>query len=90
MLSFLFLGCAAAALAQEQPVVRQPDRDIGVATLDGRRRVQTAASRDWAAFSGFRFEDRQPASGITFKHQIVDDAGYHYKPGTTTTATRSP
>ena len=80
MLSFLFLGCAAAALAQEQPVVRQPDRDIGVATLDGRRRVQTAASRDWAAFSGFRFEDRQPASGITFKHQIVDDAGYHYKP----------
>lgn len=80
MLSFLLLGCAAALLAQEQPVVRQPDRDIGIATLDGRHRVQTAASADWAVFSGFRFEDRQPASGITFEHQIVDDAGYHYKP----------
>ena len=41
----LFLGCAVAASAQEQPVVRQPDRDIGIATLEGRQRVQCRVAR---------------------------------------------
>ncbi|MCA0376068.1 MAG: CRTAC1 family protein [Gemmatimonadetes bacterium] len=30
-------------------------------------------------FTSFRFRDRQPESGITFTHQIVDDAGLTYK-----------
>lgn len=32
-----------------------------------------------AAFNGFGFVDRQPSSGITFRHEIVDDAGKSYK-----------
>jgi len=30
-------------------------------------------------FYQFQFSDRQPASGITFVHRIVEDAGKHYK-----------
>src|SRR5687767_5140159 len=56
-----------------------PPVDPGVASLPGRRDAQVAAAKSWKVFHDFRFTDRQPESGITFKHEIVDDAGRTYK-----------
>ena len=40
---------------------------------------QIKAMNGVAAFHDFQFSDRVAQSGITFKHQIVDDAGKTYK-----------
>jgi len=47
--------------------------------LEGRKRQQIAASQRMSSFNKFGFEDRLAGSGITFQHQIVDDAGKTYK-----------
>lgn len=44
-----------------------------------RERVQQALAQKYDVFYGFKFEDSVEATGITFKHQIVDDAGRDYK-----------
>ncbi len=48
--------------------------------LQSRRQSQLDAAKSYAVFCDFRFTDRQPASGITFHHRIVDDSGRHYRP----------
>jgi hypothetical protein len=71
-----------AAAALEPPTANElvhPPDDVGVATLAARREAQLAAARGWRVGHDFRFADRQPESGITFKHGIVDDAGKAYK-----------
>jgi hypothetical protein len=84
LLIALLLG--ASVLAQDHGhdhatlPVPPPDQDPGVTTLDGRKRAQTERLAASTVFHGFRFEDRLPGSGIGFRHQIVDDAGYDYKP----------
>jgi cytochrome oxidase Cu insertion factor (SCO1/SenC/PrrC family) len=47
--------------------------------LDSRARAQQAAVEQSDVFHDFRFTDRLPESGITFVHEIVDDAGKTYK-----------
>ena len=47
--------------------------------LAERAEAQIAAAKDYAVFHDFGFEDRIEASGITFRHRIVDDAGLNYK-----------
>ncbi len=69
---------AASGLAQE--IVYIPD---GVETsewLSARRAEQLATRDDFDTFNDFSFEDIQPASGVSFLHRIVDDAGKYYKP----------
>jgi hypothetical protein len=56
-----------------------PDPDVGVATLPARRKAQLEAAASIGAFHGFQFTDRLSLSGITFRHQAVDDSGREYK-----------
>jgi hypothetical protein len=60
-------------------VVYYPEYDEGVATLSARKAAQLAAAKQITVFHGFQFTDRQPESGITFRHQGTDDSGIHYK-----------
>jgi enediyne biosynthesis protein E4 len=56
-----------------------PAYDIGVEALPARKAAQLAAARQTGVFHGFQFTDRQPESGITFRHQGTDDSGIYYK-----------
>lgn len=47
--------------------------------LEFRRAAEQAASTSYEVFHGFRFADRRPESGITFKHQFVDDLARDFK-----------
>src|SRR5262245_50281801 len=47
--------------------------------LQRMRDEQIRSVKGLAAFHDFQFTDRVAASGITFKHAIVDDAGKTYK-----------
>jgi hypothetical protein len=60
-------------------VVYYPEYDEGVAAMASRKAAQLAAAKQITVFHGFRFTDRQPESGITFRHQGTDDSGIHYK-----------
>src|SRR4051812_7385717 len=59
--------------------VRTPATDAGVDTLAARKQAQIEAVRQVGVFSQFQFADQRQASGISFVHHIVDDAGKHYK-----------
>ncbi|HEX5759513.1 MAG TPA: CRTAC1 family protein [Thermoanaerobaculia bacterium] len=78
-------AAAQPASAAQAPDGKKPAEiihplvDPGVATLPARRDAQLAAAKAWKVLHDFRFTDRQPESGITFKHEIVDDAGKRYK-----------
>ena len=61
------------------PEVRTPNPDEGVDSLTARREAQIAAAGSLRAFHDFHFTDALQASGITFVHHIVEDAGKHYK-----------
>ena len=56
-----------------------PPEDVGSGSLSVRAEAQRQVAADYDVFHGFRFEDRLAASGITFEHRIVDDAGKYYK-----------
>jgi len=56
-----------------------PAYDEGVAALPARKAAQLAAARQTGVFHGFQFTDRQPESGITFRHRGTDDSGIYYK-----------
>ena len=60
-------------------VIHVPPKDAGADTLEARGQAERANAGKFKVFHGFRFTDRQPGSGITFAHQIVDDAGKTYK-----------
>lgn len=72
---------APGAAIQEggEAVIHVPPKDAGVDTLEARGQAERANAGKLKVFHGFRFADRQPESGITFAHQIVDDAGKTYK-----------
>lgn len=60
-------------------VLDVPPTDVGVATLAARAEAQRATASQFKVPIDFRFTDRLAESGITFAHQIVDDAGKTYK-----------
>jgi hypothetical protein len=68
-----------AASAFQKSEVRYPPADAGVDTLAARADAQKQAANQFGVFHQFRFEDRLAASGISFVHRIVDDAGLTYK-----------
>jgi hypothetical protein len=47
--------------------------------MEKRQAAQIESMRGARVFHDFRFTDRVEASGITFRHRIVDDAGKTYK-----------
>jgi enediyne biosynthesis protein E4 len=61
------------------PVIHVPAHDERAAALPARKAAQEKTRGEFGVFTGFTFTDRQPESGITFRHHIVDDAGKHYK-----------
>lgn len=63
----------------DSKVFNVPHQDPGIETLAARERAEKASGDKFQVFYDFRFTDRQPESGITFVHNIVDDAGKHYK-----------
>jgi hypothetical protein len=74
-----FAGRQSGSRAAALQVVPYPERDEGVRTLQARRAAQIAAAKKYKVFHGFTFTDRQPESGITFRHRMVSDAGRTYK-----------
>lgn len=69
----------ALAAAVEGGGIYVPATDIMLETLDLTRAAQLANAWRLQVPHAFSFTDRQAESGITFKHQIVDDAGKTYK-----------
>jgi len=78
-LSLIALAALAAGALQRPPEVRYPLKDEGVETLNVRASAQKQTSGQFEVFHDFRFEDRLAASGISFVHRAVDDAGLYYK-----------
>jgi hypothetical protein len=79
-----FLAVSAAPPAGQAPpqsaAVRYvPDDLQETSWLQKLRDAQVKAMAGAAVFHDFQFTDRLAASGITFRHRIVDDAGKTYK-----------
>ena len=64
---------------QNVPVRYVPDDLQETSWLQKLGDAQAKAMAGVAAFHDFQFTDRLSASGITFRHRIVDDAGKTYK-----------
>ncbi len=56
-----------------------PNPDAGVDALQARKRAQMDTASQFTVVHQFQFTDRIDASGITFVHHSVDDAGKNYK-----------
>ncbi|HEX7185979.1 MAG TPA: CRTAC1 family protein [Thermoanaerobaculia bacterium] len=69
----------APSAGADKSVIHVPPVDIGAQTLEARERAQRATLDKFKVPIDFRFADRVQESGITFAHQIVDDAGKTYK-----------
>ena len=58
----------------------RPARTVfGPPEMGKRRQDQLATAADFKVFHAFRFTDRQPESGITFRHRSVEDTARTYK-----------
>jgi hypothetical protein len=69
----------AGAPSSGEAVINVPPTDSGADTLAARGAAEQASLSRFKVQHDFRFTDRLPESGITFVHQIVDDAGKSYK-----------
>ncbi|MDX1503590.1 MAG: CRTAC1 family protein [Thermoanaerobaculia bacterium] len=61
------------AVAQPATEVPIPAEDVGIQTLEARARAQLETRRLFRVFHDFRFEDRRPESGITFRNLVTED-----------------
>jgi hypothetical protein len=59
--------------ADEGQTMRIPPKDVGVEALERRRAAQMATRAGFRVFHDFTFSDRQPESGITFRHLVTED-----------------
>ncbi|HEX7861909.1 MAG TPA: CRTAC1 family protein [Verrucomicrobiae bacterium] len=83
----LFVGfCICAGLAQN---VQDAPRTIRVPgetaeqtlqALEARKERQVRSTERWGVFHEFGFSDALARSGITFRHQVVEEAGKRFKP----------
>ena len=80
---FIALVASAIACGRQGPAapvqVRTPNPDVGVDALAARQKAQREAVNGSQVPHDFQFSDKLEASGITFVHRIVEDAGKHYK-----------
>jgi enediyne biosynthesis protein E4 len=80
LISLLFAVAGCGRPGTPPPVqVRTPTPDVGVDAFAARKQTQIEAVGQFRVFHQFQFADQLQASGITFVHHIVDDAGKHYK-----------
>ena len=86
MVAILLLAAQSAARTstpefapQNVPVRYVPDDLQETSWLKKLGDAQAKAMAGVTTFHGFQFTDRLSASGITFRHRIVDDAGKTYK-----------
>ncbi len=89
---FAAAACVAAlapALAPAQPsgepadgrrTVRVPAVDVGANFMAARERNQEATRDRFEAPIDFLFSDQIAASGVTFRHESVDDSAKYWKP----------
>src|SRR4051812_43371167 len=76
----LLMSMAAAQSAPPASTIRFVPADVQDASwLQPLRDAQVKAAASLAVFHDFQFTDRLAESGITFKHDLVDDAGKTYK-----------
>lgn len=79
----VFLFAIASALAQETVRTIRVPGETQVTTLrslEARKERQSRAAEKNSAFHDFHFTDALPASGISFRHQVVAEAGKEFKP----------
>lgn len=55
------------------------DPDLGELALPDRKKAQEETVNQFKVFYQFHYSDRVKESGITFRQQITEDAGRHYK-----------
>lgn len=78
-LACLLASLSAAALAQPTATPRLTvPRDLVVDSLERRAADQRRALASSQVRHDFRFVDQLPETGITFRHEIVDDVGRDY------------
>ncbi len=78
----LTASAAVAAVSETQPEVLGrpvPFEILDPPWLETRHKAQLATVGEFGVFVGFRFDDRLPESGITFRNRVVEDAGKTYK-----------
>ena len=81
LLPWMTVAVPLGAEPQTRPTkVLVVPKDVGTASLKERAEAQLATLDQFQTFLLFRFTDRLAESGVRFRHQIVDDAGKHYKP----------
>jgi hypothetical protein len=68
-----------AAVCQGPKLVRAHDEVRNPRWIPVRRAAQQIMARDYMTNFSFSFTDRIDASGIKFRHRIVEDAGKYYK-----------
>jgi len=74
------IGLAAQARPSPDAAVRYVPEDLrDTQWLERLRAAQVKAAVGQKVFHDFEFTDRLAESGITFRHQVVDDAGRTYK-----------
>ncbi|HAM71825.1 MAG TPA: hypothetical protein DCM86_09300, partial [Verrucomicrobiales bacterium] len=79
--TFLAMGVTLLLPIGSHGQALEPDRaERTRVLLEARATRQLEETRELQAFHGFRFSDRRGESGITFRNQVVDDAGRHWTP----------
>lgn len=76
----LFPGCLALLLGVEPSARAAETSPVLLRQLERRRVAQIESVKSFRAFHDFKFTDRVAASGITFEHRIVEDAGKNWQP----------
>ncbi len=61
------------AAASAPTIAHVPPEDVGYSTLETRAKEQLETATSFSVPYGFRYTDRQPESGITFRNLITDD-----------------
>jgi hypothetical protein len=76
----LAVSAGVSAQEEERRRVQVPTVDVGSNYLETRQRAQEATRPQFKAPIDFSFTDRVEASGITFRHESVDDSSKYWKP----------
>lgn len=81
--SILYSGTLAASLGAQEPgppAVRFPKNDVGLSTLEARKKAQLESVNQFKVFYQFHFTDQLKQSGITFRNRAVPYATSQYMP----------
>src|SRR5262245_52136546 len=78
----IFLFAISLAAQEGVRTIRVPGetREQTLRSLEARKERQLRGAEKNSAFHDFHFIDALPTSGITFRHQVVAEAGKEFKP----------